>query len=219
MTKKERYEARKAAGLCVLCGKPAAEGKVKCAECTEKEKKYNKELREWRKSINICTACGKYPAYNGSMCLVCRQDARDRNKYCYKGRSEEEREKHNQRNKALYERYKSEGKCPKCGRKLPKESKNTYCVECRNRINRNERERMHKTGKTKPLALRGNGEYCACCFKPVEHYGDKLCTRCKALAVEKCAKMREKVPKDNYFARAISAQWKESKARKDETEQ
>ena len=208
MTKKERYEARKAAGLCVWCGNPAVEGQTQCLECKQKRSKYAKDLLEWRKSIGICTVCGKYPAYRGSTCLICKQDRRE---YNYgKELTDEQKAKHNEHNKAMREKRKAEGKCVTCGRDLPKYCKTINCPECNAHKRRVQSEWEHETGRKMPIELRGNGKYCACCFKPVEIEGNKLCNRCYTANLEKCAKMREKAPKDNYFRLAINAQWRES---------
>lgn len=40
---RERYEKRKAAGLCVRCAAPAAEGKVQCVRCLGRAKRYPKK--------------------------------------------------------------------------------------------------------------------------------------------------------------------------------
>ena len=68
----ERYQWLKAHGLCVDCAKlPAVPGRVRCAECAEKNnaavifrrKKYISEKR--------CYICGK-PAYTHStLCIDC----------------------------------------------------------------------------------------------------------------------------------------------------
>ena len=103
LTSKERsawlYRERKAAGICVTCGKRMAEpGRVKCAECTaerrqwyatrrelypEKVKAENERYREShlrnkkarnakRIAAGICTQCGKRPAAEGrTLCEVC----------------------------------------------------------------------------------------------------------------------------------------------------
>lgn len=214
MTKKEKYDMRKAAGLCVSCGKPAAEGKVICGECADKRNKYKKELYEWRKSIGICTQCGKNPAYKGGMCLVCKQDHAEWNRAHGVGKSDKERQQRKISSKALYEQRKSEGKCPKCGRKLPKDCKTVYCNECRNRAKRNERDRRQAKDVI-PDLLRGNGEYCAICRHPVENKGLKLCNRCHENCTKNLVKARAAIPYDCYMRKAIAAQWRDYEARKD----
>lgn len=212
MTKKERYEARKAAGLCVWCGKPAVQGQTQCLECKAKKSAYEKDMQKWRKSIGICTVCGKYPAYRGSTCLICKQDHREYKKG--KELTEEQKAKKRDYDKVMREKRKSEGRCTTCGKMLPKDCKTVNCPACRAHKRRIQSEWTHKTGRTTPIVLRGNGDYCACCCKPVEHHGDKLCKRCYELSVEKCAAMREKTPKDNRFALLIDLQWREYAARK-----
>lgn len=213
MTKKERYEARKAAGLCVWCGKPAAEGQTRCLECKAKKAAYAKDMREWRKSIGICTVCGKNPAYRGSTCLVCKQDHNEAMRE--KKLTDEQKAKQREYNKAMRERRKSENRCVSCNRILPKGCKTVNCPACNAHKKRIQNEWAHNIGRKTPIVLRGNGDYCACCCKPVEKHGDKLCKRCYDLSVEKCAAMREKAPNDNYFSRLIKAQWKEYEARKE----
>lgn len=45
MTAKERYLARKAAGMCVFCGRQEADGSVWCKECHERKLKYDLHYR------------------------------------------------------------------------------------------------------------------------------------------------------------------------------
>lgn len=206
MTQKERYDTRKAAGLCVHCGKPARENMVTCEECAKKKNEYGKQLTKWRHELGLCTKCGKRLDCKGNLCLVCKS-----NGVIYNiERNKSEKEKQNQRENAkrLYAERKAEHKCVKCGRDMPKDRNKTMCVECALRRSREERERSHKTGLKRPIELRGNGKFCAICVKPVETEGAKLCDRCLASCRAKAEKMRTKVPKDNYFAKQIQYQWK-----------
>ena len=205
MTKKERYEARKSAGLCVHCGKPARDGKVTCAECAEKKSAYGKDIIQWRRDLKLCTRCGK-PVYKGALCLVCRSNSQ---LYAMNyEKTDKDRERQREANKRLYDTRKAEHKCTNCGRELSENDKHTRCTECRNHKARLERERNNRTGKKTPIELRGNGEYCAICLKPVENKGKKLCNRCYERCCKQAEIMREKVPKDNYFAQQIKYQWK-----------
>lgn len=213
MTKKERYEARKAAGLCVKCGKNPADGTVKCTECRNKQNAYYRNLTSWRKENNVCIECGTRQAEDGyTMCLVCRMDRREINKR-YKT-SDAELEHHRIHNKQLYDARKAEHKCVNCGKQMPEKWDKARCPQCRARVNRNQQKSDREKGVL-PKDLMGNGMFCAICAKPVEIYGKKLCNRCYTNCCVKAAKMRENRPTDNYFAKAIQAQWRESEARKD----
>ena len=92
---KARYEARKAAGLCVACGRfPAADGLVNCRECAEKNrksaKKSLKKRRTTLKQAGVCTNCGKAPAAEGhAYCENCIQKHRERNERCRQGKRAE----------------------------------------------------------------------------------------------------------------------------------
>lgn len=100
MPSKELYNTRKQLKRCVHCGKTDAftlNGRIRCAECTEKhqknsrEKYYNggkekdskrhKELYEERKSKHICVQCGKYLSnnYKYILCEICRAKKRKSN--------------------------------------------------------------------------------------------------------------------------------------------
>jgi NMD protein affecting ribosome stability and mRNA decay len=94
-----RYNRLKAAGLCARCGKvPPEEGRVLCAECTQKNRDKARitcfqRLREcnWlrqrylaRREKGICVRCGKAPAEDGrALCQEClaymREYERNRN--------------------------------------------------------------------------------------------------------------------------------------------
>ena len=72
---KIRYGDRKAKGICVACGKrPAAEGRVRCRACLEKNarvrRNYKETQKEWRDK-GLCYKCGK-PAYKTfKLCKSC----------------------------------------------------------------------------------------------------------------------------------------------------
>ena len=203
--RKERYESRKAAGICVKCGKPAEQDRVECSECLGKKRKYRTELSRWRKDNHICINCGNKSAEDGyTMCLQCRIDRREVNKR-YPD-TDETKQKKRERNAEQYAQRKNEGECTRCGRKLPENYDKTLCPYCRNRRNRRERERSHITGRKMPVELRGNGLYCAICLKPVEQQRKKLCDRCYKSCCEKAEKMRARVPKNNLFAKQIKLQ-------------
>lgn len=72
------YASRKAAGLCVACGEPAQEGKVRCAPCAKYQKQRWKIRAQDRKAKGLCAWCGM-PANGKSVCPACMQKAVQRN--------------------------------------------------------------------------------------------------------------------------------------------
>lgn len=62
-SRREIYRSRKAAGMCVQCGKwPPVEGKLSCDTCTTSHKVYAKtsgtKLRKARQAAGVCLDCG-----------------------------------------------------------------------------------------------------------------------------------------------------------------
>lgn len=77
-----RNAARRAAGLCVQCGKPAVEGKSRCKRCLERDCRAQKErFRRRHPEVNLprgdngfCYLCNKKPALDGqTLCQSCRE--------------------------------------------------------------------------------------------------------------------------------------------------
>lgn len=57
MTKKEKYESRKKAGLCVHCGN-SSDHKVLCRSCTDRQTKTKRLQYLHRKQNGLCLDCG-----------------------------------------------------------------------------------------------------------------------------------------------------------------
>lgn len=94
---KLRYQKKKDAGICVMCGKvPAAPGRTYCEKCAEQRKKYHyaqkpetvgkykvtarasgKARYERRKAAGLCTRCGKPAAPGKTNCEECLQKMRE----------------------------------------------------------------------------------------------------------------------------------------------
>ena len=94
---KQRYERKKAAGVCVQCGKvPHTPGRTCCAKCAERRKKYhypktpeaaeryremartsNKARYEGRKAAGLCTRCGEPAAPGKTNCEECLRKMRE----------------------------------------------------------------------------------------------------------------------------------------------
>lgn len=80
--KRQRYYRNKEAGLCVNCGKPAAEGKTLCMRCDVQAKRAgaNYRLRNgikkgWAES-GLCIRCGAEPIEGKKLCPVCMEKNR-----------------------------------------------------------------------------------------------------------------------------------------------
>lgn len=67
--KRLRYAARRAAGICVLCGRSRAEVGVRCLECVVAVMRRYDALKRRRK----CVTCGKHFAQRGLRCCVCAE--------------------------------------------------------------------------------------------------------------------------------------------------
>ena len=86
---RERYGARRAAGLCVICGQPAFADETLCGVCAaidherrDRERKnsaarlrYAERRRRWR-----CTACGR-PSHGASRCEPCARKSYERSEH------------------------------------------------------------------------------------------------------------------------------------------
>lgn len=74
---KKLREERKAAGLCIDCGKPQCKASICfCIDCKIKnqrrnEKKKNKRSVEFRLINGLCKKCGNEPLYKGKLCERC----------------------------------------------------------------------------------------------------------------------------------------------------
>lgn len=81
----KRYHDLASRGLCVSCGKPAAEGFVRCPSCLERFRQYQKRYKQkkgarwqsflrkyWRRK-GLCWRCGRPPQNGYKLCEHCRQ--------------------------------------------------------------------------------------------------------------------------------------------------
>lgn len=83
---REQYRRKREAGLCVKCGKPALPGRVRCLECTVKQKGRDRQRNlERHKDTNyprggngFCYMCNKKPAIPGRRtCPDCAEKCRN----------------------------------------------------------------------------------------------------------------------------------------------
>jgi hypothetical protein len=86
-TQVRAYSARKAAGLCVECGRQARPGLTLCARCAEGSRKRIKRRRRTQKEKGYCALCGCRPRLSGkTMCVGCREKDRLRAQSKWKAR-------------------------------------------------------------------------------------------------------------------------------------
>ena len=89
MTNHERYDARKAAGLCVQCGTPMPEGceTVLCPRCRERSRANMRYSYQKRRRQKLCVKCGDIAKEGYSMCPACLRFNREyQNRYEKQGR-------------------------------------------------------------------------------------------------------------------------------------
>ena len=72
-----RYQQRKAAGICVVCGKPSRPGLAKCEECAKKE-------NAWHKADYVDPSVPR--AWPTGWCCICCEPTDPDRKLCEKHR-------------------------------------------------------------------------------------------------------------------------------------
>lgn len=115
MTKKERYEYRRANGLCVQCGKPITGKKkqARCAKCRREHNQHQRERREYLRKLGRCYECGRPLDEEGyTLCKKCRED-RQKAHYarCNSWANRRSRKARKRRNSRV-----AEGMCEYCGK-------------------------------------------------------------------------------------------------------
>lgn len=50
---RRRYDERKKAGICVVCGDKAEPNRIRCKKCTVKEKERSAKRRKLKKELNV----------------------------------------------------------------------------------------------------------------------------------------------------------------------
>jgi hypothetical protein len=111
-----RYAQRRDQGVCVACGRAAADHGVRCAACARKraegQVRYFRARYAQRRAQGICVECGRAAADHGIYCEQCagwRAGIRKR----YLRRHPPKRAAYY---RARYARLRSQGKCVRCGR-------------------------------------------------------------------------------------------------------
>lgn len=136
---KARYEARKAKGLCTLCGKisPDEPGRVTCTGCRKKIQGYGRPYRQRRRDARLCTHCGEVPLPGRKMCAACLAYAKGR-----------------------YQRRKQKGLCVLCGSQPARAGKSS-CAACTPKAALRIRSWIRRC-KIEVMQAYG-GCFCACC--------------------------------------------------------
>lgn len=131
-----RIRYRKERGLCIHCGiRPSVKGKVKCPQCAaqtamyqsmpkhrRRHSEYVNEVTAYRKHEGLCIRCGRnltmFDKYGTYTCADCRNKI---NKHSRESR------------RALWERRKKRGLCPRCGER-PMDGGYKTCSVCRAKV-------------------------------------------------------------------------------------
>lgn len=164
---KQTYDLRKAAGICVRCGKnKAEENRVMCAECLEKERLRMRENRKALKNMGFCPRCGENRLFGDEkLCLDCREKMYRYNKR-HKGTCD----------KNYIKIRKESGVCIKCGKRPPVPGK-TKCSLCASKERIRARDyRIRKGIMVDRSEQPGYGE-CYFCGRSVV-LGMKVCADC-----------------------------------------
>lgn len=173
------YYERKAAGLCVRCGKVhPADGMVVCLECRQKYNLYRKgasrERREYLKKIHVCPKCGREKLYEGEKtCPDCLEKQREYHRVWSRNHKEKVREYQ----KNYRDRCAAKGLCIQCGK--PAENGKMVCRSCMRKRVQNIRRRKNE----KVWIPREDWAYCGLCY---------ICGRPAADGSTTCADCAEK---------------------------
>ena len=101
---RRRDAARRAAGLCMSCGRhPPVEGGASCEPCREARRAAERALYASRRAAGLCGTCGGPTTDGGSRCAPCA--AAETTRYPRKNAARREQ----------YARRKAEGRCTDCG--------------------------------------------------------------------------------------------------------
>lgn len=230
------YNKYKINGLCTKCGKPVTSGRTLCAECAEKHKArsreyYHRNAQEINqrnsqkraeevknaKAEHRCTICLNNKADKGySTCWRCRADRNDWARGRYDNETEEHREqrlkKGNERNKVRKARLIEQGLCISCGKRKADKGRQ-MCSYCAEKKNAARRDKARQKGII-PQEMRGKGDYCKMCCKPVNN-GERYCPECAKKMVQSAKRLNEynKQQEHNtgyiYFQRLNNAHFEE----------
>lgn len=73
MTDTERYHKRRAASLCVRCGKIPVSGSIRCKECQESNTAASRVVRQRNSAEGLCYQCGSPKQRKIALCERCNE--------------------------------------------------------------------------------------------------------------------------------------------------
>lgn len=184
------YHKNIAEGRCGQCGKiNDRTGKSTCSECAKKDVINQTETRNWYRNHGYCPRCKKNKLMGQEKtCVECRakdaeSKARERER-----ETQEDKDKRNEYARIRYKVKQSAGVCPRCGRKMTKNT--SACESC-----------LEKNRTGTPVSENGKDRVkmglCYWCGVPVKP-GYKVCEKHYQMNCEKAKKTnREKMSKSN----------------------
>ena len=73
MSWRQVYDARKAAGLCVRCARPAEPGRTRCKDCKAYTRDWVQARYDKLALRGLCVRCGRRPVGRLRVCMPCRK--------------------------------------------------------------------------------------------------------------------------------------------------
>ena len=166
---------------------------------SEKEREENRRTHLYYKSHHICTSCHSRPARPGrTKCEICaeRDARRRRHKRKHESCTERlaRRAHENEITRARHRRYKREGRCPICGKRV--KPPNVYCIDCRLRQRRDSRRAAARRKKKHD----DNPARCCRCDAPALP-GKRLCKKHYEITLAALVKTRQSEGYKNMLKR------------------
>nr|DAZ45864.1 MAG TPA: Thaumarchaeal output domain 1 [Caudoviricetes sp.] len=168
----EQYRRRKAAGLCVECGKPLDRVGAYCIECCRAHSEDSKQQKRWYADGGVCPVCKTNKLMGTERCCPeCRAKSTE---YASRKRNTNRdlyNKQHAEWAKIQYAERVEKGLCTRCGKRPAKDGAHTcvYCAEKTNAYHR--RKRAEKRLNAQERYEKG---ICRFCNNPVKD-GYKLC--------------------------------------------
>lgn len=151
-------------------------------ELKAKKRAYEKHRRDWLREHGICVWCGHAAAEPGKvLCIGCEIKNSENHARAWECKSPEEKKAATAR-KGVYlkerkRRFRENGQCTDCGKKLAEGYPFRICLECRIK-----RKRYYDADREKKGHIsweqRTSGYYCYRCCKPIEFGERNLCPEC-----------------------------------------
>lgn len=167
------YYKRKEAGLCIECGKPLNDGKLKCRDCRERINANRKELVHWYQDNGICPECRQNNLMGDErICPECSAKRYSQRIARYNTNPEEFKARDRLEQKKIRARRAEKGLCVKCG-KVKADSGYKTCTKCRIKARNTKRNKRKDCKVEQQREWVANGK-CWLCGEPVFNH-TKLC--------------------------------------------